>query len=112
MTKFGRSKITDISQRQSEGFHPHRRSLLALGGGALLAAAGMQAANAQDYPARPIQVLVPFAGGSASDVITVSFSTACPCHLDRPSWSTIVPALAAISAPLPRRMPHLMATPC
>ncbi|MGY3394394.1 tripartite-type tricarboxylate transporter receptor subunit TctC [Bradyrhizobium sp. USDA 3311] len=70
MTKFGRSKITDISQRQSEGFHPHRRSLLALGGGALLAAAGMQAANAQDYPARPIQVLVPFAGGSASDVIT------------------------------------------
>jgi tripartite-type tricarboxylate transporter receptor subunit TctC len=28
------------------------------------------AARAQDYPARPIQVIVPFAGGSASDVVT------------------------------------------
>jgi tripartite-type tricarboxylate transporter receptor subunit TctC len=28
------------------------------------------AAQAQDYPARPIQVIVPFAGGSASDVVT------------------------------------------
>src|SRR5215208_798415 len=34
---------------------------------AMLAAAG---AWAQDYPARPIQVIVPFAGGSASDVVT------------------------------------------
>ncbi|WP_342738521.1 tripartite tricarboxylate transporter substrate binding protein [Bradyrhizobium sp. B117] len=70
MTGFGRSKITDIVQQQRAAFRPDRRSLLALGGGALLAAAGMQAANAQNYPARPVQVLVPFAGGSASDVIT------------------------------------------
>ena len=28
------------------------------------------AAHAQDYPLRPIQVIVPFAGGSASDVVT------------------------------------------
>jgi tripartite-type tricarboxylate transporter receptor subunit TctC len=28
------------------------------------------AAHAQDYPTRPIQVIVPFAGGSASDVVT------------------------------------------
>jgi tripartite-type tricarboxylate transporter receptor subunit TctC len=27
-------------------------------------------AHAQNYPARPIQVIVPFAGGSASDVVT------------------------------------------
>src|SRR5436853_7931315 len=27
-------------------------------------------AQAQDYPNRPIQVIVPFAGGSASDVVT------------------------------------------
>src|SRR4051794_25891122 len=27
-------------------------------------------AQAQEYPARPIQVIVPFAGGSASDVVT------------------------------------------
>jgi tripartite-type tricarboxylate transporter receptor subunit TctC len=34
---------------------------------AMLASAGAQA---QDYPARAIQVIVPFAGGSASDVVT------------------------------------------
>jgi tripartite-type tricarboxylate transporter receptor subunit TctC len=28
------------------------------------------AARAQDYRVRPIQVIVPFAGGSASDVVT------------------------------------------
>jgi tripartite-type tricarboxylate transporter receptor subunit TctC len=28
------------------------------------------AARAQDYPVRSIQVIVPFAGGSASDVVT------------------------------------------
>jgi tripartite-type tricarboxylate transporter receptor subunit TctC len=41
-----------------------------LGAVALLATvAGGQAANAQSYPTRPIQVIAPFAGGSASDVV-------------------------------------------
>jgi tripartite-type tricarboxylate transporter receptor subunit TctC len=31
---------------------------------------GIAMADAQTYPARPIQVIVPFAGGSASDVVT------------------------------------------
>src|SRR5260370_32481500 len=31
---------------------------------------GIAAAHAQTYPTRPIQVIVPFAGGSASDVVT------------------------------------------
>jgi tripartite-type tricarboxylate transporter receptor subunit TctC len=44
---------------------------LALGAFAAAAATLMGAsAQAQDYPARPIQVIVPFAGGSASDVVT------------------------------------------
>jgi tripartite-type tricarboxylate transporter receptor subunit TctC len=41
--------------------------------GALIALAttlGVGAAHAQNYPARPIQVIVPYAGGSASDVVT------------------------------------------
>src|SRR5437016_4539928 len=37
---------------------------------ALAAVLGGSAAEAQTYPARPIQVIVPFAGGSASDVVT------------------------------------------
>ena len=70
MAKLGRSEIMDSTQRQSEGFCPERRSLLTLGAGGAFAAAGLRPAQAQDYPTRPVQVLVPFAGGSASDVIT------------------------------------------
>ena len=35
-----------------------------------LSALGTARVQAQDYPIRPIQVIVPFAGGSASDVVT------------------------------------------
>jgi tripartite-type tricarboxylate transporter receptor subunit TctC len=41
--------------------------LAAVLGGAIL---GGATAEAQTYPTRPIQVIVPFAGGSASDVVT------------------------------------------
>jgi len=37
---------------------------------ALTAMLGSGAVAAQTYPARPIQVIIPFAGGSASDVVT------------------------------------------
>ena len=36
----------------------------------LAALAGGAGASAQDYPTRPITVIIPFAGGSASDVVT------------------------------------------
>ncbi|GGI23598.1 Bug family tripartite tricarboxylate transporter substrate binding protein [Bradyrhizobium guangdongense] len=70
MTRFDRSKITVSAARRANGFHPSRRSLLSSGAFAAFAAIGLCPAQAQDYPARPVQVLVPFAGGSASDVIT------------------------------------------
>jgi tripartite-type tricarboxylate transporter receptor subunit TctC len=49
-----------------------RRSLLSLGAAAMLAISIPAAADAgsADYPSRPIQIFVPFAAGSASDVIT------------------------------------------
>ncbi len=36
----------------------------------LIGFGGVQAANAQDYPTRPITYILPFAGGSASDVVS------------------------------------------
>jgi tripartite-type tricarboxylate transporter receptor subunit TctC len=49
-----------------------RRSLLSLGAAAMLAISIPAAADAggADYPSRPIQIFVPFAAGSASDVVT------------------------------------------
>src|SRR5437879_2329732 len=47
-----------------------RRARQLSAGVVLAAILGGQAARAQDYPTRPIQVIVPFAGGSASDVVT------------------------------------------
>jgi tripartite-type tricarboxylate transporter receptor subunit TctC len=45
-----------------------RRSLL--GGSAALAFAANDAAQAEDYPTRPITAVIPFAAGSASDVVS------------------------------------------
>ena len=41
-----------------------------LGAGAAFAALGARTASAQSYPARTITVVIPFAGGSASDVVS------------------------------------------
>jgi tripartite-type tricarboxylate transporter receptor subunit TctC len=46
----------------------NRFALFAIGALAMILGGG--AADAQTYPTRPIQVIVPFAGGSASDVVT------------------------------------------
>lgn len=47
-----------------------KRLLKALSVALALSAAALLPAGAQNYPNRPIQVIVPFAGGSASDVVT------------------------------------------
>jgi tripartite-type tricarboxylate transporter receptor subunit TctC len=71
MAKFGRGKIRG-TERLSKGLRADRRALLSLCAAAILAITGLHPAGAQppDYPSRPIQVYVPFAGGSASDTIT------------------------------------------
>jgi len=72
MAWFGCSKIKKGTARHIDGLRAVRRALLSLGAAAILAVAAPPSAEAQpaDYPNRPIQVYVPFAGGSASDVIT------------------------------------------
>ncbi len=52
-----------------------RRSVLGAGA-AFAALGGAGTANAQSYPTRPITVIIPFAGGSASDVVSrIMFNT-------------------------------------
>ncbi len=46
-----------------------RRAMLAAAA-ALMAGAATHGASAQQYPTRPITVIIPFAGGSASDVVS------------------------------------------
>lgn len=72
MARIACSKITGGTTRQADGPGAVRRALLSLCAAVVLAAAVTPSAEAQpaDYPSRPIQVYVPFAGGSASDVIT------------------------------------------
>src|ERR1700752_3019520 len=43
---------------------------IALGAALALAGFSIQAVVAQEYPTRPITVIIPFAGGSASDVVS------------------------------------------
>src|SRR5262245_13659557 len=46
-----------------------RRRLLALGGAAAMLAARSRIAWAQDYPSRPVRIIVGFAAGGAPDIL-------------------------------------------
>lgn len=72
MATFGSSNITEGTERRRDALRANHRTLLSLIVATILAATGLCPAGAQsaDYPSRPIQVYVPFAGGSASDVVT------------------------------------------
>ena len=61
-----------VAGRLKSRFCTSRRLLLSLGAAAILASSIPAAAKADSasYPTRPIHILVPFAAGSASDVIT------------------------------------------
>ena len=72
---------------------------------ALAATFASTIAGAQSYPTKPITVIIPFAGGSASDVVAASCSTRCRRTWGSRSSSRTAPAPAAIPAPArrPRR---------
>jgi tripartite-type tricarboxylate transporter receptor subunit TctC len=58
-------------QSKGTAMNPKGQSRIALGAICVLAAIlGGSGADAQTYPTRPITVIIPFAGGSASDVVT------------------------------------------
>jgi tripartite-type tricarboxylate transporter receptor subunit TctC len=62
----GSSAFADDDKRAKKQ-SPCIRIVAAVG---LMLALGVGCADAQTYPSRPVQVIVPFAGGSASDVVT------------------------------------------
>src|SRR5262245_57248454 len=63
-----RGRGCGTNQHGESGMKTLERVLLSI---ALAAALfGIRGAGAETYPDRPIQVIVPFAGGSASDVVT------------------------------------------
>ena len=69
------------------------------------------AAAAQDYPTRPINVIVPAAAGGPTDAISRITAQAMSKILSR-SRSRTPAALAAPSAPAARCAPTPTATPC
>ena len=79
-TKAGYKKAADFSATQYEFFllpgrHPYKttmkqvlmRLLVSIGIAALTAGAG--AVHAQDYPTRPVQLVIPYTAGGATDVL-------------------------------------------
>jgi len=71
MAGYGCSRIAKGTARHADGFRLVRRAFPSLCAAVILAAVSPFAeAQPAGYPNRPIQVYVPFAGGSASDVIT------------------------------------------
>lgn len=71
-TRLKHRRLVERPARHGGGIRASGRLFLSLCTIAMLAVASPNTANAQsaNYPSRPIQVYVPFAGGSASDVIT------------------------------------------
>ncbi|MBU8539965.1 Bug family tripartite tricarboxylate transporter substrate binding protein [Falsiroseomonas tokyonensis] len=64
-------------------FSPTRRALLA-SGGALLAAPSIAPAWAQDFPARPIRLVIPFPAGGPTDVYARFYSERMSRELGQP----------------------------
>jgi tripartite-type tricarboxylate transporter receptor subunit TctC len=62
--------VTRVIRHVNGRVEPDMKRLMATAALALVPLCAADMASAQTYPARSIQVIVPFAGGSASDVIT------------------------------------------
>jgi tripartite-type tricarboxylate transporter receptor subunit TctC len=62
---------TSGSVRDEDGQHPHllgRRKFLQLAAGAAALSSSPRRAQAIDYPAKPVRVIVPFAAGGSTDI--------------------------------------------
>ncbi|WP_346658789.1 hypothetical protein [Bradyrhizobium sp. 143] len=71
-----------------------------------------QGANAQDYPTRPVTMIVPFSAGGPGDVIARILGNAMSATLKQSIVIENVVGPAARSVPIGSRRPHPMDTRC
>jgi tripartite-type tricarboxylate transporter receptor subunit TctC len=85
MTRFQTSRgaftalAKDFSQRASKALHYAGRVPAIV-----LMALGAQAAAAQEYPARPVELLVPYAVGGGTDAVARAFTDTASRHFPKP----------------------------
>ena len=75
------------------------RSALALAGGVTIATLSPAAANADDYPSRPVKIIVPFGAGGPTDVYARAIGEELRKSLHQPFVMENRPAPAPPSAP-------------
>ena len=78
---------------------PHRRQFLHLATGAAALPAVSRIAGAQAYPTRPVQIIVGYPPGGATDAIARLIAQQLSERLGQQFMSTIDRGLVAISAP-------------
>ena len=83
----------------------HRRRFMGLCGGAITGLAASSVARAQDYPARPVTIVVPFTPGGSTDIVARLLAQALEQRLgksfvveNRPGAGTIIAASAVAKA--------------
>jgi hypothetical protein len=80
-----------------------RRNVLRLAGAAGALAAGSRLALAMDYPARPVQLIVPATAGSGADVTArvIGMSELAPPTSFFFPWPTCLSPIASLPLPTP-----------
>jgi tripartite-type tricarboxylate transporter receptor subunit TctC len=89
-----------------------RRQSLQFGLGALAAASGLQGTAAQDYPSRPVTLVVPFAPGGGLDMIARQLQPLLEQRLGKPLLIENRPGAGTMIGPRRSPRPRPTVTRC